>query len=137
MKSRYQILGVILQRENLGPLAEIDSLVREMEGYSQSDLCSLCSKAALIWAIERSKRDPAGVPSDESNMMLLQLTHFARALQRIQPSVSERDLLELESFGSTCIRSQEVTVLRASISSIDQSRFFKSSQAVEFCRHVS
>ncbi|KAI8681051.1 AAA domain-containing protein [Fusarium keratoplasticum] len=97
-KSRSKILGVLLEGEELEPLVEIDSLARETEGYSGSDLRSLCAEAALIWAIENSKKSHKNGSSDESDKMRLGLTHFAKALQRIRPSVSKKDLLELESF---------------------------------------
>lgn len=97
-KSRFKILGVLLEGEELEPLVEIDSLARETEGYSGSDLRSLCAEAALIWAIENSKKIHKNGSSDESDKMRLGLTHFAKALQRIRPSVSKKDLLELESF---------------------------------------
>ncbi|KAJ4319193.1 hypothetical protein N0V84_006475 [Fusarium piperis] len=97
-ESRSKILGVLLEGEELDPLVEIDSLARETEGYSGSDLRSLCAEAALIWAIEHSKRRCVDGSSDELDKMRLGVTHFAKALQRIRPSVSKRDLLELESF---------------------------------------
>ncbi|UPK97085.1 hypothetical protein LCI18_008020 [Fusarium solani-melongenae] len=97
-ESRSKILGVLLEGEELEPLVEIDSLARETEGYSGSDLRSLCAEAALIWAIENSKKSHKNGASDESDKMRLGLTHFAKALQRIQPSVSKKDLLELGSF---------------------------------------
>lgn len=97
-KSRSKILEVILEGEELAPLVEIDSLARETEGYSGSDLRSLCAEAALIWAIENSKKGRENGSSDEPVKMRLGLTHFAKALQRIRPSVSRKDLVELESF---------------------------------------
>ncbi|RTE71758.1 hypothetical protein BHE90_013832 [Fusarium euwallaceae] len=97
-KSRSEILGVLLEGEELEPLVNIDSLGRETEGYSGSDLRSLCAEAALIWAIETSKKRCADGSSDEPGKMRLGVTHFAKALQRIRPSVSKKDLLALESF---------------------------------------
>ncbi|KAL2669990.1 hypothetical protein Neosp_014869 [[Neocosmospora] mangrovei] len=52
MKSRSDILRVLLEGEELEPLVNMDSLARETEGYSGSDLRSLCAEAALIRAIE-------------------------------------------------------------------------------------
>ncbi|KAH7228412.1 ATPase family AAA domain-containing protein 1-A [Fusarium solani] len=97
-KLRSKILGVLLEGEELEPLVEIDSLARETEGYSGSDLRSLCAEAALIWAIEHIREGHENISSGESDKMRLGLIHFAKALQRIRPSVSKKDLLELESF---------------------------------------
>ncbi|KAI8721656.1 AAA domain-containing protein [Fusarium sp. LHS14.1] len=98
MKSRSDILRVFLEGEDLEPLVNMDSLARETEGYSGSDLRSLCAEAALIWAIENSKKGRENGSSDGSDKMRLGLTHFAKGLQRIRPSVLKKDLLELESF---------------------------------------
>ncbi|RSL66748.1 hypothetical protein CEP54_003557 [Fusarium duplospermum] len=98
MKSRSEILGVLLEGEELEPSVSIDALARETEGYSGSDLRSLCAEAALTWAIENSKNRSGNDSSDEPGKMRLGATHFAKALQRIRPSVSKKDLLELESF---------------------------------------
>ncbi|KAK7413491.1 hypothetical protein QQX98_007639 [Neonectria punicea] len=96
--SRSKILEILLEGEELEPLVSIESLARETEGYSGSDLRSLCAEAAPIWAIEHSKRGRENGFSDASGKMLLGLAHFAKALQRIRPSVAKRDLLDLESF---------------------------------------
>ncbi|EEU33836.1 uncharacterized protein NECHADRAFT_55976, partial [Fusarium vanettenii 77-13-4] len=98
MKSRSDILRVLLEGEELEPLVNMDSLARETEGYSGSDLRSLCAEAALIWAIENSKKGRENDSSDGPDKMRLGLTHFAKGLQRIRPSVLKKDLLELESF---------------------------------------
>ncbi|KAM0418722.1 hypothetical protein ACHAPT_012320 [Fusarium lateritium] len=98
MESRSKILGLLLEGEELEPLVDINSLARETDGYSGSDLRSLCAEAALIWAIEQSKKGRENGSSGEPEKMCLGLTHFAKALQRIRPSVSKKDLLDLEGF---------------------------------------
>ncbi|KAH6684766.1 P-loop containing nucleoside triphosphate hydrolase protein, partial [Halenospora varia] len=98
-EARSKILGVILKSEDLDPLVDIEALSRETDGYSGSDLRNLCSETALIWAMEQSKRKRSkGASSQDSGKMRLGLLHFAKALQKIRPSVSKDVLSEFKEF---------------------------------------
>ncbi|KAM5348997.1 hypothetical protein ACJ41O_008820 [Fusarium nematophilum] len=95
LEARTKILGLFLRSEDIDPLVSVESLARQTEGYSGSDLRSVCAEAALIWAIQQSKGLRGKDSQDE---MRLGLVHFAKALLRIRPSVSKGDLVELERF---------------------------------------
>lgn len=100
--SRSKILKLFLKEEDLDPLVKIEGLATITEGYSGSDLRSLCAEAALLWAIEQSKAKPEGSQDGSTNLTVtkLRLTkpHFAKALGKIRPSVSRGFLGELGKF---------------------------------------
>ncbi|KAF4464360.1 ATPase family AAA domain-containing 1-A [Fusarium albosuccineum] len=98
LEARSKILELFLEGEELEPLVDIGSLAREADGYSGSDLRSLCAEAALLWAIEQSKKSRVNRTSETSEKMRLGLTHFARAFQKIRPSVSKADVDDLAEF---------------------------------------
>ncbi|KAM3562275.1 hypothetical protein ARSEF4850_002844 [Beauveria asiatica] len=55
--ARAQILRVLLNEEDLGPDVDIDELAALTDGYSGSDLKSVCAEAALLWVLEMSQKD--------------------------------------------------------------------------------
>ncbi|KAK2603181.1 hypothetical protein N8I77_009659 [Diaporthe amygdali] len=95
--SRSKILRLFLKEDDLDPETVIDRLVDLTDGYSGSDLRSLCAEAALIWAIDQQRN-----AEKESTMtpvkVLLNNAHFDRALENIRPTVSKQSLKELEEF---------------------------------------
>jgi ATPase family AAA domain-containing protein 1 len=94
-ESRAKILQLFLKEEDLDPLVDINGLARQTDGYSGSDLRSLCAEAALIWAIEQVKVTPNG---EKINRLRLNVSHFAKALKRIRPRVSEKTIRDLKKF---------------------------------------
>ncbi|KAM3506602.1 hypothetical protein MY10362_002256 [Beauveria mimosiformis] len=55
--ARSQILRVLLNEEDLSPDVDIDELAALTDGYSGSDLKSVCAEAALLWVLEMSQKD--------------------------------------------------------------------------------
>ncbi|KAF5013234.1 hypothetical protein FDECE_748 [Fusarium decemcellulare] len=98
LEARSKILELFLEGEELEPLVDIGSLAREADGYSGSDLRSLCAEAALLWAIEQSKKSRVNGSSHAPEKMRLGPLHFARAFQKIRPSVSKADVDDLAEF---------------------------------------
>lgn len=89
MESRVKILQIFLPKEDLDPLVDLKGLARCTDGYSGSDLRNLCVEAAMTWAIEQLKEDSKG---KRNNRLCLSVSHFAKALQKIRPSVSPQAL---------------------------------------------
>ncbi|KAJ3540582.1 hypothetical protein NM208_g5004 [Fusarium decemcellulare] len=98
LEARFKILELFLEGEELEPLVDIGSLAREADGYSGSDLRSLCAEAALLWAIDQSKKSRVNGSSHAPEKMRLGPLHFARAFQKIRPSVSKADVDDLAEF---------------------------------------
>ena len=78
--------------------ATVEALARQRVGYSGSDLNNLCAEAALLWAVERAKEREVAqgkerndeVEDEEVKEERVKLTvaHFAKALNKVRPSVS-------------------------------------------------
>lgn len=132
--SRSRILRLFLKDDDLDPLVNIEGLARVTEGYSGSDLRSLCAEAALFWALEQSKSSSnnqrnqsnnhdtdggeeeekpaaaaAAADADVASQNLaqkLRLTrlHFMRALEKIRPTVSRVFLADLNKFTRRFVR---------------------------------
>lgn len=99
MESRVKILQIFLKKEDLDPLVDLKGFARCSEGYSGSDLRSLCAEAAMVWAIEQLKVSPKGGPKGEKiNRLCLNVSHFAKAFQKIRPSVSPQVLDDFSEF---------------------------------------
>ncbi|KIE02719.1 ATPase family AAA domain-containing protein 1-A, partial [Metarhizium majus ARSEF 297] len=94
-ESRSKILRLFLKDEDLDPLVDINALARQTDGYSGSDLRSFCAEAALIWAIEQVKEMSNGI---KMSKLRLTVSHFAKSLKKIRPSVSEKTLRDLSGF---------------------------------------
>ncbi|KFG84252.1 ATPase family AAA domain-containing protein 1-A [Metarhizium anisopliae] len=94
-ESRSKILRLFLKDEDLDPLVDINALARQTDGYSGSDLRSFCAEAALIRAIEQVKEMSNGV---KMSKLRLTVSHFAKSLKKIRPSVSEKTLRDLSEF---------------------------------------
>ena len=95
IESRVKILQLFLKEVDLDPSLDISDLARDTDGYSGSDLRNLCAEAALICAIEHMKVTPKG---EEIHGSRLNASHFAKALKKIRPTVSEQALTDLSKF---------------------------------------
>ncbi|KAI1455363.1 ATPase family AAA domain-containing protein 1-A [Annulohypoxylon moriforme] len=96
-ESRLKILRIFLKDEDLHPSLDVEGLARATEGYSGSDIRSLCGEAAMIWSIEQ-ERGKVGDALKEKVKLCLEARHFAKAFQGIRPSVSEKVLEDFASF---------------------------------------
>ncbi|PYH93220.1 AAA-domain-containing protein [Aspergillus ellipticus CBS 707.79] len=94
---RRKILSIFLKEEDLDPLVSIGALADQTEGYSGSDLRSLCGQAALTFAIEESQSQSAD-NNDAPITIRLNVHHFAKAFKKVRPSVSDRSHQEIERF---------------------------------------
>ncbi|KAK8183559.1 P-loop containing nucleoside triphosphate hydrolase protein [Phyllosticta capitalensis] len=95
-ESRSKILRLFVKQDDLDPETDIDSIAEQTDGYSGSDLRSLCAEAAVLWAIEQQQNKD----EKEESPVKVKLTnsHFDRALENIRPTVSKQSLRELEEF---------------------------------------
>lgn len=94
------------------PGVSVDGLATVTEGYSGSDLRSLCAEAALQWALEQQQlahaqaranmeRGPDGSVVTTVTLpdkLRLAKPHFMKALAKIRPSVSRASLGDLNKF---------------------------------------
>lgn len=96
-ESRLKILRVFLHDEDLHSSVDVEGLAKATEGYSGSDLRSLCCEAAMVWTIEQKKAQ-VGDSSKEKVKLCLEARHFGRALQSIRPSVSQKSHLAFVEF---------------------------------------
>lgn len=95
LTSRAKILKIYLKKEDLDPQVDIETLATATKGYSGSDLRSFCAMAAMTWAIEQTNKVSA---EERSNKMNLTVAHFAKALKKIRPSVSPKNLQDFAEF---------------------------------------
>jgi len=98
LSQRIRIFKIFLKEGDLDPLVSIEALAEKTEGYSGSDLRSICSQAALSWAIEESSRRRDSGESLTSARLQLTVGHFVKALERTMPSVSARSMEDIERF---------------------------------------
>ncbi|KAE8371639.1 P-loop containing nucleoside triphosphate hydrolase protein [Aspergillus bertholletiae] len=101
LEEREKILNIFLKEDDLDPLVSIKALAHQTEGYTGSDLRSLCGQAALDFAIEQAKSHSVNEDGTEASVKLqLGVNHFVGALRKVQPSVSVRSHREIERFSS-------------------------------------
>ncbi|KAF3801346.1 Cell division control protein 48 [Colletotrichum gloeosporioides] len=93
-KARTRILLLLLEGVNLDHV-NIDHLAAVTEGFSGADLKTLCSQAALDWAVQKNME--SGQPSSELEARLTD-EHFSKAFGKIKPGTSQKDLALLEEF---------------------------------------
>ncbi|KAM0418081.1 hypothetical protein ACHAPD_004434 [Fusarium lateritium] len=91
---RALILRLFLKEDDLDSV-DIDDLATRTAGFSGSDLKNLCGQAALEWASEQSLDLEE---SGKSPKVLLSDRHFHRALSNTRPTVSQGDLLQINTF---------------------------------------
>ncbi|KAI1089488.1 P-loop containing nucleoside triphosphate hydrolase protein [Rostrohypoxylon terebratum] len=88
-ESRLKILRVFLKDEDLHHSVDLKGLAKATEGYSGSDIRSLCCEAAMVWAIEQRKAHVGDSPKEKAKLCL-EIRHFDRALRIIRPTVSQK-----------------------------------------------
>ncbi|KAI8230185.1 hypothetical protein K4K57_006893 [Colletotrichum sp. SAR 10_99] len=93
-KARTRILLLLLEGVNLDHV-NIDHLATVTEGFSGADLKTLCSQAALDWAVQNNME--SGQPRSELEARLTD-AHFSKAFGKIKPGTSQKDLALLEEF---------------------------------------
>ena len=98
MSQRISILRLNLSEEDLEDGCEIELLARQTEGYSGSDIRTLCGQAALVWAMEYT-HSAEGVPLGSDGLRLkLNCRHFEDALSTMRPSVSRQFMQDIKRF---------------------------------------
>ena len=95
LEERKQILKIFLKDDDLDPLVSIDAISQHTEGLSGSDLRSVCGETALDFAIESMKSNKN---NGEPIRLQLDNGHIARALQKVQPSVTARSHKSIGEF---------------------------------------
>ena len=95
LEERKQILKIFLKDDDLDPLVSIDAIAQHTEGLSGSDLRSVCGETALDFAIESMKSNKN---NGEPIRLQLDNGHIARALQKVQPSVTARSHKSIDEF---------------------------------------
>lgn len=95
VEERARIFRVFLKDEDICPDIDVDDLAGRTDGFSGSDIRSLCGHAALAWAVEQ-----LGIQKlDEATPHLrLHQRHFEKALVKTRPTVSEQSLKDLKDF---------------------------------------
>jgi SpoVK/Ycf46/Vps4 family AAA+-type ATPase len=97
-EQRKDIFKVLLKDEDLSDDVNLDLLAAETEGYSGSDIRSLCGAAALAWSVEQSDIADASNSEDQPAPLRLTAVHFESAFERSMPSVSAQSMRDIESF---------------------------------------
>lgn len=87
LEARHRIFQICLADELLHPDVDLSYLAERSEGYSGSDIHTVCVQAALIC-------DTFG---DDARRLLMDI-HFATALQRSAPTVSQGSLAKIKVF---------------------------------------
>ncbi|OJJ30182.1 hypothetical protein ASPWEDRAFT_701433 [Aspergillus wentii DTO 134E9] len=88
-EERRKILNLFLKKSDLDPSFDMDSLVQSTDGYSGSDLRSLCAEAALIFATEHVNSQQPGDDGVISCKIVLKNDHFTEALRKNDRSSSD------------------------------------------------
>jgi SpoVK/Ycf46/Vps4 family AAA+-type ATPase len=95
---RGEILKTFLKESDISPLVSIDALSKATGRFSGSDLRSLCGQAALIFATEQVNAQPVPDAASSLDRLVLEPRHFAMALARTMPSVSQQAIDDIEEF---------------------------------------
>jgi SpoVK/Ycf46/Vps4 family AAA+-type ATPase len=95
---RTRILEIQLREEELHAEVDLVELGRLSEGYSGSDIQTLCVQAALACEVEHDKDDDYGDEASDDVKRVLRNVHFAKAVQRTAPTVSTTALSYIEPF---------------------------------------
>lgn len=106
IEGRAKILRTFLQDDDVHPDLDIDGIALASQGYSGSDLRSLCAEAALIWKIDNTKLDVLyeNVGHKFSNVLpktrkiQLNVDHFITAFDKIHPGNYEEMVEKLNKF---------------------------------------
>lgn len=99
-QAREKILNVLLHKDDILPDVDLKRLAALTDGYSGSDLNNLCGEAALLWAMEYNLAQNDDASAVVENLPTVQLSnaHFIHGLQKIRPTVSKKQLRELDDF---------------------------------------
>lgn len=96
-EERARIFQVFLKEEDMDLSVSIEKLASATEGFSGSDIRSLCGHAALAWAVEQTgKLDGNG--DGASAHLRLEDRHFTKALLKSRPTVSDHSIKDLKEF---------------------------------------
>ncbi|KAF3313833.1 hypothetical protein TWF173_005662 [Orbilia oligospora] len=96
-EERRQILERMVPAENLAEDVNLADIAKHTEGYSGSDLRTLCGQAALAWATELDIS--TGEAFDEQKFEIkLSMKNFELAFSRTGPSASPELMESLEKF---------------------------------------
>jgi SpoVK/Ycf46/Vps4 family AAA+-type ATPase len=97
-QQRKEIFKIFLKDEDIADDISLDLLAFDTEGFSGSDIRSLCGAAALAWSVEQSETEVPEGAEDEAAALCLTSQHFNAAFARTHPSVSHLSLQDIESF---------------------------------------
>lgn len=106
-QARRQILINLLEGTQLDSDVILE-LVDSTEGYSGSDLKTLCVQAALIFSYEEAQNETEHSNEDIPQSHGLERRHFIEALKRTFRTVSEHNEIDSEEFENT-FRIREIT----------------------------
>ncbi|KAF3208625.1 hypothetical protein TWF679_007685 [Orbilia oligospora] len=94
-EERRQILERMVLAENLAEDVSLADIAKRAEGYSGSDLRTLCGQAALAWATELELSSGETFDGQE---VKLNMKNFELAFSRTGPSASPKMIESLEKF---------------------------------------
>ena len=97
-RARAAILRIFIQDDDKDPSVNIDDLAAQTQGYSGSDLRSLCDTATMMLDIEKWKAVRDDSSDTAQGQGRLSVAHFTEALRRIRPSVSHQELATIKAF---------------------------------------
>jgi SpoVK/Ycf46/Vps4 family AAA+-type ATPase len=97
-EQRKEIFRCFLKDEDIADDISLDLLAFDTEGFSGSDIKSLCGAAALAWSVEQSEIETPVDDDEEGPALCLTSQHFNAAFARTLPSVSSLSLKDIESF---------------------------------------
>ncbi|KAF5227145.1 hypothetical protein FAUST_11959 [Fusarium austroamericanum] len=92
---RRKILTVLLHETNLDPEIDESMLAKATDGFSGSDLQSLCVQAVLFFSIEEKDKPHTADPTDGTG---LKACHFLKGLKSTFRTVSEQSKIEIDEF---------------------------------------
>jgi SpoVK/Ycf46/Vps4 family AAA+-type ATPase len=98
LEQRKDIFGVFLKDEDLSDCVRLELLAADTEGFSGSDIRSLCASAALAWSMEQSEISTASCDGEEPPALRLTAEHFQSAFETTTPSVSKQSMIDIERF---------------------------------------
>jgi SpoVK/Ycf46/Vps4 family AAA+-type ATPase len=97
-EQRKEIFKIFLKDEDLSDCVRLELLAADTEGFSGSDIRSLCGAAALAWSMEQSELAIASCDGEESPALRLTAEHFQSAFEMTLPSVSKQSMVDIERF---------------------------------------
>lgn len=95
LQARKRIFEIVLREEKLDDSLVLDDLARKTQGFSGSDIKTVCIQAALI--CEASRDDAT---KSQGVVRSLKRIHFTQALQRCAPTVTRKALKLIREWAS-------------------------------------